>query len=149
MPRASASLSVVTAIGLALTLGCGPSRSFELAPVSGVVTLDGEPLAGGVVSFQPQSGAGRAPGPGSTGHLDDAGRYTLQTIEGEPGAVVATHRVRIYSVSSDQPVASDVDAPDAPRERVPDRYNYRSTLTFEVPAAGAENADFALTTEQE
>jgi hypothetical protein len=27
---------------------------------------------------------------------------------------------------------------------VPPRYNYKSTLTFDVPAAGTDKADFAL-----
>ncbi|MCA9236955.1 MAG: hypothetical protein KDA44_15875 [Planctomycetales bacterium] len=130
-----------------MVCGCGPKAPYDLAPVSGVVTLDGEPLAGGVVSFQPRADGDVAPGPGSTGRCDKSGQFTLQTIKGEPGAVVGAHHVRIYSHSSDQPVASDDDRAGAPRERVPARYNYQSDLTADVPAAGIEQLQYDLKTE--
>ncbi|MEM9659403.1 MAG: hypothetical protein AAF961_13680 [Planctomycetota bacterium] len=128
--------------------GCGSSQ-FDLVPVSGVVTLDGEPLAGGVINFQPNAPAGQTTGgPGSSSHTDDEGRFEMETIQGEPGAVVGTHKVRIYSFSPETPIASDSDAGPS-KERVPHRYNYRSELTFEVPVGGTDAADFKLTTAEE
>lgn len=137
---------VVTLVGLAgvgLCTACG-GRPYALAKVSGRVTLDGEPLAGGVVSFQPRSAGSGAPGPGSTGRLDADGRYALASIDGQPGAVVGTHLVRIYSRSPESAPKSDSDSPGS-RERVPARYNYASGLSFTVEPGGSTTADFELT----
>lgn len=127
----------------AMVCGCSESE-FPLAPISGTVTLDGEPLAGGVINFQPIAvGGATNPGPGSSSHLDEAGHFSLETIQGAPGAVVGTHKVKIYSYSPESPATSDVDTGPS-QERVPERYNYRSTLTFDVPAAGNDQANFDL-----
>jgi hypothetical protein len=125
--------------------GCN-SEGYGLAPISGVVTLDGNPVPGALVNFQPTAKDGTNPGPGSTGRCDEAGRYVLKTIRDEPGAVVGTHRVRIYSYSPESPVSQDDDA-GLPKEQFPDRYNYGSKLTFDVESTGTETADFRLTVE--
>lgn len=146
-------LHATTLCGLcvaALTAGCGDSE-YPLAPVSGVVTLDGAPLAGGVVNFQPTSSDSLPPGPGSTSRTDDQGRFSLKTVDGDAGAVVATHRVRIYSAgggTKDLAPGKDMDVVASKRlvERVPPRYNYDTTLEIEVPKTGLSTADFALTT---
>jgi hypothetical protein len=127
----------------ALLAGCD-STDYTLAPISGVVTLDGSPIPGALVNFQPVAKDGTTPGPGSTGRCDEAGRYVLKTIRDEPGAVIGTHRVRIYSFSPESPVSQDGDA-GLPKEQFPDRYNYGSKLTFDVESAGSETADFRLT----
>ena len=123
------------------------SRSpVALANVSGKVLLDGQPLAGGVINFQPiASGTGTNGGPGSTARIGPEGRFSLTTIRGAPGAVVGKHRVKIYSSSPESPATADRSSP-AERERVPAAYNYKSNLTFDVPAAGTETADFLITT---
>jgi hypothetical protein len=127
----------------ALLSGCN-SKSYDLAPVSGVVTLEGKPIPGTLVNFQPSAKDGLTPGPGSTGRCDESGRYVLKTIRDEPGAVVGTHRVRIYSFSPESPVSRDSDA-GLPKEQFPNRYNYDSNLTFIVESSGTEAADFKLT----
>ena len=124
--------------------GCN-SKAYDLAPISGVVTLDGNPIAGTLVNFQPMAKDGTTPGPGSTGRCDDSGRYVLSTIRDEPGAVTGQHRVRIYSYSPESPVSQDTDA-GLPREQFPGRYNYGSELIFDVERGGTEAADFKLTT---
>jgi hypothetical protein len=134
----------VTALTIAVACtGCSPSP-FKFVPVSGTVSLDGQPLAGGIVNFQPiVVGTGVNSGPGSTARTGADGRFTLATIRGEPGAVVGKHRVKIYSFNAETAKRSgNGTAPD--RERVPPRYNYKSTLTFDVPEAGTDKADFAL-----
>lgn len=129
-------------VGLACVGGCS-RRSYSLAPVTGRVTLDGAPLAGGVVNFQPQATGATTVGPGSTGRIDADGRYQLASIDGVPGAVVGRHLVRIYSRSPESAPKGDTDSPGS-RERVPSRYNYASELTFEVGPGGAASADFEL-----
>lgn len=134
-----------TAILTALAAGCN-DQTYDLAPVSGTVTLDGEPLTTGVVQFQPVGGEGQNPGPGSAGLLDAEGRFELQTQTSprENGAVVGTHLVRIYSRNPESPT-SDVDTQPSV-ELVPQKYNFRTELTFDVPAEGKDDADFSLTT---
>jgi len=134
----------VTAVMLAVTaLGCNQSP-FKLVPVSGIVSLDGQPLSGGIVNFQPIiSGSGVNAGPGSTARTGPDGRYTLATIRGAPGAVIGKHRVKIYSFNAETAKRSQ-NGNAAERERVPPRYNYNSTLTFDVPVAGTDKADFSL-----
>jgi hypothetical protein len=77
---------------LAATALCGCGRN--LSQVSGVVTLDGQPLRGGddvraTVCFQPSSGSGTV----AMGLLDEHGRYRLSSGSQEgvvPGEYVVT-----------------------------------------------------------
>jgi hypothetical protein len=143
IPKSLCSLAILAVL---FASGCGDD-GYDLAPVSGVVTLDGKPLAGGVIQFQPVGGEEQNPGPGSAGVLDSEGRFQLQTQQSprSEGAVIGTHQVRIYSRIAEQ-LASDVDTSTEP-ERVPPRYNYRTELTFPVPPEGTDEADFHLKTE--
>lgn len=137
--------SVVLGLSLGVLAGCGGSP-YPLADVSGVVTLDGEPLAGARVAFQPRrEGKGLDSGPGSYGTTDAHGRYTLRTIDGTSGAVVATHDVRISTYVGEADPTSDAPQTLAP-ERVPPRYKLPDALTSTVPDKGTAGADFHLTT---
>lgn len=127
---------------IALMLGCESSKD-QLAPVSGIVTLDGEPLSDGVVIFQPMAGDNLNVGPGSNARTDEQGRFVLNTIDEQPGAIVGRHRIRIYSFSPESPRVDDTDS-EPPSERVPPRYNHRSKLTFNVSAEGTGEANFDL-----
>ncbi|HUP81375.1 MAG TPA: hypothetical protein VM260_22680, partial [Pirellula sp.] len=61
-------------------IGCS-SQGFEVAPVSGSVTLDGKPVGGLIVNFQPSSKEGSLePGPGAYAWTDVGGRFTLALI---------------------------------------------------------------------
>lgn len=129
-----------------LTLGC--SRGPEYVPVSGQVTLDGKPLAGAVVIFQPVArSADDAGGFGSSGKTDSDGRYTLRVAgpSDNPGALVGNHRVSITTRTSESPPGSDEIKPLKGGERVPARFNSESILTLEVPPGGTTSADFTLT----
>jgi hypothetical protein len=133
-------------IGLAsvLVLGCG---SRGLAPVSGRVTLNGKPLAGATVTFQPiaQKGSIEA-GPGSSGKTNENGEFTLTTATGQRGAQVSEHRVSI-SVMNTKPEDDDRRRRGSPRlgETIPSRYSSDTELKFVVPSGGTKTADFALT----
>jgi hypothetical protein len=124
------------ALGAALSvLGCG---SDNVAPVSGRVTLDGEPAANVRVTFQPLGSAeNQNPGPGSFGITDTDGRYHLTVIgRKRPGAIVGKHRVSLKSSN----------APPKPAKVIPKEYNAESTLEFDVPKEGTKTADFAVKT---
>jgi hypothetical protein len=138
-PRAAAALVIASML---VASGCGEKQK-DLADVSGVVTLDGRPLAGGTVRFQPIAPAGSTiAGKGSYATTDSAGKFQLKTIDEKPGAVVADHNVMIYGPQGQTNAAID----DAPRSReiVPRKYNAESTLTFTVPAEGSKEANFEL-----
>jgi hypothetical protein len=126
-----------------LALGCG-SRKF--APVSGKVTLNGQPLANALVAFNPIPPEGSAQaGPGSIGTTDANGVYTLRVSSDQAGALVGKHRVGITA----QVPAGDTDTRQprrrgSPTKPLPRCYNEETTLTFDVPSGGTDQANFAL-----
>ena len=69
--------------------GCGKSGP-EVAPVSGRVTVDGQPMENVDVVFQPEDA--RSP---SYGRTDKNGHYTLGYKRGVEGALVGSHGVGI------------------------------------------------------
>jgi len=132
--------------GLALvSLACG--RGPEYAPVSGRVTLDGQPLAGAAVVFQP-IGHSRddAGGYGSSAKTGADGRYTLRVAgpNDSVGGLVGTHRVSITTRVSESAPGSDEITLKKGGEKVPAKYNTKSELTFDIPAGGTSTADFDL-----
>jgi hypothetical protein len=132
-------------VGLAvLVAGCGDGR--QLGTVSGKVTLDGQPLAGARVNFQPDA-AVRNTGIGSFGKTDANGEYSLTLIdESAKGAVVGKHRVMIKAISDNAADRVDDKAP-AGKDRVPLEYNLNTTLFFEVKP-GPNTANWALVTKK-
>lgn len=135
--------------------GCGGSK-FELVPVTGIVKMDGKPLANAVVSFQPHAAEDSMDsGPGSSGVSDESGKFTLatQTPERDPGAVPGKHTIRISmktgargkAIEEPTDIASDEDAQPV-FEGIPMKYNLKSELTFQVPAEGTDAANFDLKT---
>ena len=70
-----------------VVIGCAPSDQPPLGRVYGKVTLDGEPLAGVIVNFQPESG--RA----ATAETDAKGNYDLIYVYGTNGAKVGNNTV--------------------------------------------------------
>ncbi len=122
--------------GLALALlalaGCGaPSDGFERFPVEGVVTLDGEPLKAGTITFN-----ARGQGASSSGEIAD-GKFQLSAADGlSPGP----YRVEVYSIQPTGRKFPDAEDPnmlvDATANIIPGRYNVESTLKIELPPAG-------------
>jgi hypothetical protein len=137
----------VCAAAAVLAAGCN-SGPYETAPVSGRVTLNGQPVAGVAVMFQPIAPEGNPnPGPGSYGVTDAEGRYSLKLIGKETsGAVVGKHKVRIEVYT--EPGDSSDDRPQKrpkPTVQIPRKYNQaEAILEFEVTAKGSDNADFDL-----
>lgn len=74
----------------ALSLGCGRKGSRPV-PVSGTVTVDGKPLAGGSIMVAPEKG--RAAG----GLIGPDGRFKLSTWQPSDGVAPGTHRVEVLA----------------------------------------------------
>lgn len=66
---------------LAILPGCAPQGPVTV-PVTGTVTLDGEPVEGATVGFRPAEGT---PGTGTT---DASGEFTLNASPGQNGVTV-------------------------------------------------------------
>jgi hypothetical protein len=118
---------------LVLLAGCGKSGP-ELAAVSGRVTLDGQPLPGAQLMFQPE-----ALGSPSFGLADREGKYELGYKRGVKGAVIGWHAVKIQM----DPGASTPSG----EKSLPARYNTESNLRREV-VSGENILDFELTSEK-
>lgn len=149
-----------------LVIGCSDSR-FPLAPISGTITLDGEPLEGAEVVFAPMENKNTTVvGPASVGYTDQEGRFTLKTIKGRTGAVLTNHRVSVgFGEIDEAAVAAKVDAIteqnlNMPEQKVlaleskvrksmmskksiPESYNKKTQLRFEVRGP-TEDANFDL-----
>jgi hypothetical protein len=129
-----------------LSLGCG--KSYPLAPVSGRVTMDGEPLAKAEVRFFPTDDKDL---PFSTGTTDENGNYELYMVTETTtsrGAIIGTHRVTI-SVDQRKGKIMPVHRPGMPRmskpgETIPSKYNKDSKMAFIVPPEGTKEANFDL-----
>jgi len=102
-------------LAASLLVGCGANGP-ELAPLSGTISLDGQPLPHGLVQFVPASGAG----PAAVGSIA-AGRFTAET-GGRRGAVPGRYLVRVEAR------AKPVDETDTlPKSLVPARYGDPAT----------------------
>jgi hypothetical protein len=148
----------ITALGVCLLAAAGCGGDYQVAPVSGRVTMDGRPMPGVYVNFQPVGGAGNPnPGPGSYAVTGADGRFTLKLVNpSREGAVVGRHRVTITrqfaeDVRGTEQTGTPDGAPASPLPRlgkaaqIPERYNVKSDLTFDVPRGGTDKADFPLT----
>lgn len=128
-------------IGIA---GCGGSGDqLQLAPVSGMVTVNGQPLTVGTVYLIPDGSKGTK-GPLALGRLDDKGRFELRSAEERRGAVVGFHKVRVEvpnAANSEGPVPDSAPTVDLSRYNDPET----SGLTFEVKAGEDNSAAFDLT----
>jgi hypothetical protein len=87
-------LVLVAAIG-----GCQRGPTWNLAPVEGTVTKDGQPLHHIEVVFLADLDSGTQ-GPRSSGATDEAGHYRLRTDNGDEGTVVGKHRVLILDLQA-------------------------------------------------
>jgi hypothetical protein len=144
-------LRLLVLLALVTLFGCG--KPYKVAPVSGRITLDGKPLTKATVTFAPLgTKENQSPGPTSHGGTDADGRYklSLSTAPPIPGSVVGKNRVYISTVLSDPATAGAADDRDAGgavrrvKDKVPERYNLRTELVFEVLPEGTDKADFEL-----
>ena len=126
---------LIVALTMLLQPGCGGSGDQpELGQVTGTVTLDGMPLSGIAVVFQPDNGR---PARGMT---DAEGKYELTYIRQTKGTKVGPNRVEIApsedgEVEEDE--SSDESAPAPKKSKsgkpaIPARYNVKSELKADV-----------------
>jgi hypothetical protein len=116
---------------VAMVLGCGQA----LGTVSGTVTVDGQPLAKGVISFVPADGNG-AP---ITAEIK-SGSYAVQAVAGRKtvqiSAPIVTGQRKEYN-------AADAPLVDITEESLPPKYNSESELTFDLNR-GSQTKDWSV-----
>ena len=134
----------------------------DFVPVSGVVTIDGEPKENVRVVFAPMATEEtNTPGPPSLGVTDAEGRYELETRDGYRGAVVGKHNVtftyadlehledlRAWRGNADS--KEDFEAAKAAIAYVEEQISIRGAIsessmqTIIVPERGRQDADFEI-----
>ena len=123
--------SLVSGLCLLLLAGCG-SDSQQRHSLEGTVTLDGQPLASGAITFRPLAGTD---GPSAGGKVTD-GRFSVQP---EGGTFVGKFRVEITASRKSGKQEKDYRTGkpmDIIEQYLPPRYNSQSELTAEVTAEG-------------
>lgn len=135
-----------TGLAIGLFAGCSDS-GLQLAKVSGVVTVDGEPMAYVGVIFHPELG------PIATGNTDAEGRFNLVTSN-ESGALVGEHVVTISGATSGVSYAATdygtVGAPVRnssgrnPRARFSTHYALKSTSDLRVTVESGKKNEFVF-----
>ena len=118
---------------LCVSVGCD-SGGPNVAPVEGIVTMDGVPIADKEVVFSPETG--RA----SMGTTDEDGWYELDYSTQRKGALIGRHTV---TVTTTNPNPYGPPPPDWV-ETVPDKYHTQTELTAEVKK-GRNKINFDLT----
>jgi hypothetical protein len=139
--------SIALGMLVILQLGCGASDQPELGQVAGTITLDGVPLTGVAVVFQPDNGR---PARGMT---DAEGKYELTYIRQTKGTKVGPNLVEIAPTEEGEG-SVDVETgdgesqpasnlPKSGKPVVPARYNAQSELKVDVKP-GENTFDFQL-----
>lgn len=118
-------------IGLVVAVVCssgcgGGSDKPETGNVTGIVTLDGQPLPNARVVFAPEAG-----GQSSEAITDEQGKYELIYRGDETGAKVGRHTV--YVSTFEESTLDDSGKPMGGKpELVPEKYNTSTELSVEV-----------------
>jgi hypothetical protein len=87
-------------IGLLVCVGCS-DPPFPVAPVQGIVTIDGAPMLNGKIMFAPTAQGGKLnSGRPGFGHIQSDGSYTLSTYGDGDGAVIGQHWVSVINAET-------------------------------------------------
>lgn len=87
--------------------GCGGPDRPKLVRVTGIVTLNGQPLTSSRVRFVPD---GPQQGRTATGDLDQSGNFKLSTFEPDDGILPGAYKVDVNKITS-------TDESDSPEDR--------------------------------
>jgi hypothetical protein len=136
-------LFIVTSALLCLA-GCGGDG--KVAPVSGLVKLNGKPVADVEVLFQPVAGDSiKSPGPAAFGVTGADGRYSVKVVgEAKAGATVGKNHVLFSGKAPAEDFSEDGKKRGKPAVSIPPRYSNEAKMEFDVPRGGTSSADFEL-----
>ncbi len=152
-------MRIVTAVAILLCAGCGGVVDRpQLAPVSGVVMMDGKPLADVNVTFYFDGEQAPRPAVGTT---DESGKFRLTTFDTNDGAIVGTHIVTVTKIEKKADAANMEIGGDAytaamnaaanpnappPKQLLPSKFATKDTspLRVTVDAAGKDGVQLIL-----
>ena len=120
---------------LLLTFGCDGGK---YGKVSGKLTIDGEPIEGAEVHFEPDDGAP------SVGETDSSGNYSLKMSPTIQGAAIGQHTVTITTATW---LADENGRSYQKPELVPEQYQEYGSIRREVKS-GRQTIDFELKSDQ-
>ena len=125
-------LVVAFSFTLLLVAGCGP-KGHDRTEVSGMVTLDGQPLPSGLtVKFTPQE-SGKPVGEGG---IDVKSRYFIYGAPGDIGLNPGTYTVSVEVPFADEPGPYS-GPPELEKVKIPEAYQTgKSSLTYTAPSGG-------------
>ena len=131
--------SLITFLFLAACVfhSCGSSGP-EIGAVTGTVLLDGRPVEGAMLIFEPKKG-----GRSSTALTDASGKYELKYIGDRMGALIGEHQVRITKFTKTTYEDNGKVREKGIPEIFPKTANSESNLTANV-VAGSNTFDFDL-----
>ncbi|MEQ9066707.1 hypothetical protein [Gimesia chilikensis] len=123
--------------------GCGGGESGPTNyPVSGKVTVDGEPLAEGDIIFRDAEGKATS----GAGKIEE-GTFSFETVAGKKAVVItATREIPGKTVAGGAPGEPAVPAVE---QYLPAEYNEKTTLEAEVSESGPNEFTFELKTKGE
>ena len=124
---------LVTGLILIAAPGCSRTDRLKTVPVSGIVTLDGQPLKMGSVIFTPANG--RA----ATGQIQADGTYVLGTYEEDDGAILGTHQVSVTAREELPPDPGGLPEPSYGPSQIPEFYGYAATSGLQFEVVDGEN----------
>lgn len=137
---------LITAVFVVLAAGCGGADR-DSAPVTGKVTLKGQPVEGVIVRFQPV-GTGNAQqleaGMSSYGKTEADGTFTMRfTDDDSKGALIGEHTVVIGELTPPEEENNDAGDLDRPStSRIPPKWTDGSQK-YQVKE-GSNEANFEL-----
>ena len=134
--------TTIPLLAVFLLVGCGgKSDGLKRAPLVGLLTLQGSPLAGASVEFTPVKGT---TGPGAIGVADDDGKFqVISSRRGHEGIPPGEYTVRVSLFADEDgtpldPEATQADNPFA-YEAIPEPYSgVGSPLKVSIPEEGGE-----------
>ncbi len=129
-----------------LVVGCG-GPTYKLAKVAGQLTLDGKPVVGAKITFNPQGDKGiPEPGPMSFAVTDADGNFRLETMAGDRGAVVGSHNVMVTTLKTKPHPSNPGQVVEVEPERAPLRYRTAPGYRIAVPADGLPELKIGMLT---
>jgi hypothetical protein len=100
-------ICVLMLVWIVTAAGCSGSKRPPTYPVTGTVTMKGQPLADATVVFVPAEGATHEAASGTT---DAAGQYKLGTFAGDDGAQEGEYRIKVAKYDTKKPTQADKEA---------------------------------------
>ena len=124
-----------------MAMGCGGADD-ERSPVAKVectVTVNGQPLTKGSITFTPTAGT---KGRGSRGSITGGKAASLNCYKDGDGAIVGTHKVKISARKAAAATAVEGEVPAVSPELIPAEFNVKSTLIRTVKAGEVNKFTF-------